>query len=174
MTKGKLRFKMAEEEQLNGEGGIEAVPAPENFLIKPSRARRVLSERDKRYNEDVRQLFEHITPRVPIDGDTIELRREADPIGGMVEGVLKRLKVNFSPWLEELKEAWPQLVGAEVASAAEPGKLEQGILFVYVTTSVKLFELRRFHLSAIEKAVREFGGDQQIRQVRLMVNRVNL
>lgn len=174
MTKGKLRFKKGDDGMAYREPDEVETPGAESFLIKPSRARRQLTRRDQEYNDGVQRLFERVTPGLPVDGDTIELRREADAIGTVVEAALKRLNVNFSPWLEELREAWPGLVGEEVAAVARPGKVENGILFVYVTTSLKLFELRRFHLREIEKAVDEFGGDQQIRQVRLMVNSVNL
>mgnify|MGYP003593532985 CR=1 FL=1 len=87
---------------------------------------------------------------------------------------LKRLNIKERPWLDELNQPWPTLVAPEVSSVARPGKWDNGILYVYVTNSVKLFELRRTHLKRIEQAVRAFAKDDRVKHVRLMVNAVSL
>jgi hypothetical protein len=65
-------------------------------------------------------------------------------------------------------------VPPEVAKVSHPGKWDNGILYIYVTSSLQLFELRRQHLKRIEQAVRAFAGDGRVKHVRLMVNAVSL
>ena len=84
------------------------------------------------------------------------------------------MNIEASPWLDELVQAWPTLVSAEVAKVSRPGKWDNGILYIYVASSPKLFELRRSWLKRIEKAVRAFAGDDRVKHVRLMVNAVQL
>ena len=144
------------------------------FAACPRGARRALTSRDKERNRRVGELFSHVIPGLPIDADPPETRMEPEPLAALIEQTLKRLKINESPWLDELNRAWPSLVAPEVSRVARPGKWEDGILFVYVTSSVKLFELRRTHLRRIEEAVKAFAGAGRVRQVRLMVNAVSL
>jgi hypothetical protein len=59
---------------------------------------------------------------------------------------------------------------AEVVAKTRPGKLENGILYVYVPNSMQLFDLRRSRLPLIEQAVRRFAGDDRIRAVRLTID----
>lgn len=86
-----------------------------------------------------------------------------------VEHVLKRLGIEASPWLERLAESWPTIAGDAAAKKCRPGKFQNGILYVYVSNSVDLFNLRRTDLPAIECAVRTFAGEVKVRQVRLMI-----
>ncbi|HRR34345.1 MAG TPA: DUF721 domain-containing protein [Kiritimatiellia bacterium] len=153
---------------------FDCAPDESDFIVRPRGARRTLTPRDKERNRRVGELFRHVIPGLPIDADPPETRMEPEPLAAMIEQTLKRLKINESPWLIDLNRAWPTLVPPEVARVARPGKWEDGILFVYVTSSIKLFELRRTHLRRIEEAVKGFVGAGRVRQVRLMVNTVSL
>lgn len=142
------------------------------FRAKPTTVRRQLTPRDIARNRGVRELFNHVIPGLPIDADPPETRQEPEPFSALIEKTLKRLNITESPWLDELAQAWPQLVPPEVAKVTRPGKWDAGILYVYVTSSMHLFEIRRTQLKRIEQAVRAFAGDERVRQVRLMVNAV--
>lgn len=108
--------------------------------------------------------------QLPVDASFRELRRPREQVVGVVvEHVLRRLGVEASPWLERLSEAWPTLAGEAAAKKCRPGKFQNGILYVYVRNSVDLFNLRRKDLPTIERAVKTFAGDVQVRQVRLMI-----
>ncbi len=108
--------------------------------------------------------------QLPFDVTARELRRPREQaVGVAVERVLRRLGVEASPWLERLAEEWPAVAGSAAASKCRPGKFQNGILYVYVINNVDLFNLRRNDLPAIERAVRTFAGDVQVRQVRLMI-----
>jgi|GEM_PF-1951528 len=107
--------------------------------------------------------------QLPFDVSARELRRPREQVVAIaVERVLKRLGIEASPWLERLAVEWPTVAGASAAKC-RPGKFQNGILYVYVGNSVDLFNIRRTDLPAIERAVRTFAGDVQVRQVRLMI-----
>ena len=175
MRKGKQKKRLTENLDDDGpeEGMCPAFPSSEDdFTVRPNEGRRELTEDDIARNRRVAEFFNLVQPGLPIDADAPELRRDPAPFSVLVEDVLRRLNINESPWLDDLNCAWPTLVAPEVARFARPGKIAGGILFVFVTSSVKLFELRGTHLPGIERAVRAFPGGDRVRQVRLMVNAV--
>lgn len=174
MSKGKPLFEEPDGPGEELSDGLSAAPGESAYLIAPSPARRELTPRDVEHNRGVERLFNHATPGLPIDTDPPETRREAEPFSALIERTLKRLKIDASPWLDELEQNWTQLVPPEVSKYARPGKWDAGILYVYVSSSTHLFEIRRSHLKRIEQAVRAFAGDDRVRQVRLMVNAVTL
>ncbi len=174
MTKGKPPFSEEHEPEPGEPGDYGFVPNENAYEIAPNASRRQLTPRDADHNRNVRKLFDHIVPGLPIDADPPETRREAEPFAAIIEKTLKRLKIADSPWLEELTQAWPRLVAPEVARVSRPGKWDNGILYVYVTSSPHLFEIRRHHLKRIEQAVRDFAGDDRVKHVRLLVNSVTL
>lgn len=135
----------------------------------------VRRQHDERYWDRQRRvstLLSNIIPGLPVDREAPELHREPKPLAAALERVLARYNIKKSFWLDDLKAAWPQLVAPEVARDAHPGKFKDGILYIFVSSSVRLFELRRTNLAAIEAAVRAFKGGKQVRQVRLMVDSV--
>ena len=151
-----------------------AVPGEDAYRVEPTAARNHLTPRDQARNQGVKALFDHIIPGLPIDADPPETRQEPEKFSTLIEKTLKKLNIAESPWLDELVLAWPRLVSPEVAKVTRPGKWDSGILYVYVTSSMHLFEIRRAHLKRIEQAVRAFAGDDRVKQVRLMVNAVSL
>jgi hypothetical protein len=153
---------------------LDAAPSESDFTVKPNAWHRNLTEEERARNSRVADFFNRVKPGLPIDADVPELRREPVPFSVLVEKILRKLNISESPWLDDLNRAWPALVAPDVAQAARPGKFADGILFVYVTSSVKLFELRRSRLRDIERVVHGFPGGEGVRQVRLMVNAVPL
>jgi len=133
-----------------------------------------LTQHDHEHNLKVKQLFNNIIPGLPIDADAPELRHDPECMQNLVEGVMKRLNIKEHGWLHELKEAWPRIVGPDIARQTAPGKWENNMLFIYVASSVELFDLRRTRLKEIEEAVKKFAPDKNIRHIKLMVNSVNL
>jgi len=173
MRKGKHTF---EEPADFGDGQLAFDDRPDaaSFRLEPTSVRRQATPRDLARSSAVKRLFDRVIPGLPIDADPTELRQEPEPLSALIEKALKRLNIAESPWLDELAQAWPQLVPADVAKVSRPGKWDHGILYVYVSSSMHLFEIRRAHLKRIEQAVRAFAGDDRVKQVRLMVNAVQL
>ena len=175
MTNGKPLFAGPSDSDGDEQpGDFSSVPDEASYRVDPTPVRRQLTPRDLDYNRKVKTLFDNIVPGLPIDTDPPETRRDAEPFSSIIEKTLKRLNIAASPWLDELTQAWPKLVPPEVAKVTRPGKWDNGILYVYVTTSPHLFEIRRTQLKRIEQAVRAFAGDDRVKQVRLMVNTVPL
>jgi hypothetical protein len=156
------------------DSGFTPPPSEDDYAVKPSAKRREPTEGDRARNRGVAKLFARVKPGIPIDAGAAELRYDPPPFAALVERVLKKLNIQESPWMDELNRAWPALVAPGVARDARPGKFADGILFVFVTSSVRLFELRRSSLRDIERAVRAFPGGERVRQVRLMVDAVPL
>ena len=151
----------------------DAVPDEDDYTVKP-KSRRQLTERDIERNRRVGELFRRVVPGLPIDTDPPETRQDPETFSVVVEKILKRLNIQESPWLNDLNRAWPTLVPPDVARVARPGKFVDGILFIFVTSSIKLSEIRRTRLRDIERVVRDFPGGDRVRQVRLMINAVPL
>jgi hypothetical protein len=107
---------------------------------------------------------------LPLDADAPARRREATPIGAAIGALLRRLRLPDDAWMQELLDAWPALVGAEVAACARPGKLVNGVFYIFVRDSAALFELRRFQLPALEAAIRQHLKPRRVRQVRLAID----
>lgn len=174
MRNGKHLFKESPEFKVVMPDSCVAVPDDDAFHFTPPKKQRPLTPRDQVRNLGVRQLFDRIIPGLPIDADPPETRQEPQPFSALIEATLKRLNIDESPWLNDLSQAWPRLIPDEVAKVTCPGKWDNGILYVYVTSSMHLFEIRRAHLKRIEQAVRAFAGDDRVKHVRLMVNTVTL
>ena len=153
----------------------ESPPSPEDFYARPAGRRKELTENDLKRNRGVDKLFDVMIPGLPIDTDPSEMRTCEQQIAAPLENLLKRLNLGVSPWIEELAAAWIDILPPEVTEFTRPGKWENNILYVYVTSSMRLFEIRRAYQRQIEQAVRKFAGDRfTVRQVRLMVNSVNV
>ena len=173
MRKGKHPFTEDEPVSEKENAEVWAAPDESDFLAAASRARRAATPREKARFGAIRTLFQRVKPGLPIDSDPPELRQEPVPLSQADEDALRRLDIRASPWLDELAAAWHDILPPEVSRFTHPGKYDAGILFVFVTSSVHLFEIRRNHLQRIEQAVRAFAGDgHPIRQVRLMVDSV--
>lgn len=173
MNKGKHPFEGTSDFEA-GNVAFGDRPEADAFCVRPTAARRQLTQRDIDRNRGVTALFNRVIPGLPIDADPPETRRDPEPFSSLIEKTLKRLNITESPWLEELTQAWPRLVPPEVARVARPGKWDEGILYVFVSSSLHLFEIRRTQLKRVEQAVRAFAGDERVKQVRLMVNAVQL
>jgi len=174
MRNGKHPFGESPDFEAAASDSFAAVPGEDAFRFVPTPERRQLTPRDQARNRGVKRLFDRIIPGLPIDADPPETRQEPQPFSDLIEKTLKRLNIDESPWLNDLSQAWPKLVPPEVAQVTCPGKWDGGILYVYVTSSMHLFEIRRAHLKRIEQAVRTFAGDDRVKHVRLMVNAVTL
>ena len=110
------------------------------------------------------------TPGLPVDADAPERRRTAAPLGQIVTRLLGHYHIRLSARPEALLAAWPEMAGTELAARLRPGKLEDGILYLYARTSADLFEIRRFKLRGLEARVRQHPACKDIRQVRLQLD----
>ncbi len=66
----------------------------------------------------------------------------ASPIGDLVTGVLKGMKLSVHAHVAQIAAAWPDIVGPQLAANTRPAQLENKILLVYVSHPMWLMELR--------------------------------
>lgn len=108
---------------------------------------------------------------LPADADAPERRRDAAPMRALVKGLLQRLNLSAQEvWREDLDAVWPAVAPPTVAATARPGKWENGILYLHVKNSAALFQIQRFHLRALERALIRRLGPDRLKQVRVMID----
>ena len=117
-------------------------------------------------------LLDLLAPEpIPEDADHPGRRREPTPMRALVEQTVKRLKLpDQELWREELAQVWSHVVPPEFAAVVRPGKWERGVLYLFVANSARLFEFQRFHLKAVEKALRLHFDATRLKQVRVMID----
>jgi len=125
---------------------------------------------DNVYDGNVNRLFGNVIPSLPIDTDAPQLHVPATPFAQIIEQTLKRLDLKISPFLDSLTENWANILPPEIARATRPGKLDNGILYVYIPTHIQLHELRRTAHAKIKNAVLAFAKDVKVRDIHLMVD----
>jgi len=96
--------------------------------------------------------------------------REPMPLDTVLPSLLKRLGLEAQHWLTTLNEEWASLVGQGVARHARPGRLESGVLTVYVDSSVWLSELSRYGKEEILTKLRGRFGAKRFKGLRLQLD----
>jgi predicted nucleic acid-binding Zn ribbon protein len=96
--------------------------------------------------------------------------REPAKIGSAIAGVLKKLGLENTQWTHVLGEQWPELVGAAVAGHTRPGRFENGVLVVFVDSSVWFSELSRYGQARMLENLQKAFGKKKIRNVRLQLD----
>jgi len=83
------------------------------------------------------------------------------PVGSLIPGLMRELGLDREVWQHQLMEAWTEIAGPQVARHARPGRLENGILHVFVSNGPWLSELKRFgHRDLLANLQRRFGSDR--------------
>jgi len=72
-------------------------------------------------------------------------------------------------WREELSLVWSQVVPPEFATVVRPGKWENGVLYLFIANSARLFEFQRFHLKKVEAGLHRHFDAARLKQVRVMI-----
>ncbi len=110
-----------------------------------------------------------IATNLPVDADPPETRREATLLGSLMADVVKRLFPPEKEWAGTISEHWAAWVGDETAAYTRPGRFANGTLYIYVKGSVRLAELKRHQMQAIDSRVRQKIGDK-VRAIRLVID----
>ena len=96
--------------------------------------------------------------------------RSATPIGDIIPTLMKKLGLESEHWVEVLDREWPALAGDAVARHTRPGRLEKGILTVFVDSSVWLSELSRYGKQQLLANLQTQFGKKKVRDVRLQLD----
>ena len=78
---------------------------------------------------------------------------------------MKKLGLKGQHVLESLAEAWPDIVGADVAKHTRPGGLQGDALVVYVDNSTWLSELARYGKGKMLSNIQERVGNDSVSSV---------
>jgi len=84
--------------------------------------------------------------------------------------ILKKMGLGNALSEQTLMNEWPSLVGASVARHTRPGKLDRGILYVYVSNSAWLAELRNLGEAALLQNVQQRLGRKNVKGIRLQLD----
>ena len=106
---------------------------------------------------------------LPIDADPPERRREPARLRSTIARLMERRGARVGLPLDDILKEWPLVAGERLAARLTPGKLDGGVLYLYTSSSAELFEIRRFELPRLEKALRENEVFADIRQIRLQL-----
>ena len=87
-----------------------------------------------------------------------------------IEEVLNGLGLSELQWTNQLVEAWPEVVGPQVAGHTRPGRMNGAELIVYVDSSVWLHELQRYGLRGMCAKVQSYCKKQNVRSIRLQLD----
>jgi predicted nucleic acid-binding Zn ribbon protein len=91
-------------------------------------------------------------------------------VSRIVPAMMKKLGVQQSTAGAALLEEWPRLVGANVAKHTRPGRLDGGVLVVFVDSSVWLSELQRYSLGMMLARVKKRLGADRVRSITLRLD----
>ena len=92
------------------------------------------------------------------------------PLNRVLPGVVKELGIEEEVWQNTLLDAWPELVGEELAARTRPDRLDRGTLVVFVTHSVWLNELSRYGKKQMLQRLQDRFGRRKIRSIRLQLD----
>ena len=85
----------------------------------------------------------------------------------LVSGFMKEVGLEDKRWHQALLNEWPALVGAQVAQRARPGRIQNRVLTIFVTSPVWLNELSRYSKPQMLKNLQARFGANLIRDIRL-------
>jgi hypothetical protein len=89
------------------------------------------------------------------------------PIADVIRQFLAESRLGRSTGDERVYRAWSEAAGAAWCEHARPSAFRGGQLFVEVTSSVHLAELRGFHAEGIRARANQALGQERIRKVVL-------
>ena len=90
-------------------------------------------------------------------------------ISETIPDVLKKLGLGDRLWEQNLLRDWKDLVGETVACHARPGRVDRGVLYVYVANSAWLHELRRYSEKQMLENIRARYG-RRITSLRIQLD----
>ncbi len=91
-------------------------------------------------------------------------------VASVAQHIIKDLKLESRVTETRLLNEWAEIVGSQVAAHARPGRLERGVLTIFVANSVWLAELSRMWLKPMHANIRRQLGTNDVRTLRLQLD----
>ena len=84
--------------------------------------------------------------------------------------LIKKLGLQNQLWETALTSDWESLVGPQVAKQTRPGRLQYKILHIFVSNSMWLSELSRYHQKTILENIQARFGKDKIDRIKLQID----
>ncbi len=126
-------------------------------------SRRAISKKDKARWQVERERFQLEDRRPPAPYRVFTCEQ-------VMPSLMKKIGLEQPHWERTLEREWLNLVGEQVARHTRPGRLQHGILYVFVANSVWLAELRRFGEKAMLDNLQKEYGRTRIKGIRLQLD----
>lgn len=107
------------------------------------------------------QIDSDETPRAPS-----RMESSAD----IVMRVMQQFGLESRTWEERLVNEWVDIVGAQIARHARPGRMSNATLYIYVTHSIWLDEITRYSKDDILQRLQERFGKKAIREIKVALD----
>ena len=124
--------------------------------------------RRKPYNKGQWQIARerfHIEDYAPPASDA-----GATLLGALIPDALKGMKLAAHAQVSRIAEAWPELVGPQLAANTKPAHLENKLLTVFVSHPMWLFELRGAPAAEILARLQARFGKNEIQNIRWSID----
>ncbi|MCX7010353.1 MAG: DUF721 domain-containing protein [Kiritimatiellaeota bacterium] len=108
--------------------------------------------------------------RCQLDDERPPARQRNQAVADVARQIIKDLKLDGRVTEMRLQNEWAQIVGPQVAMHARPGRLERGVLTVFVASSVWLAELSRMWLKPMLNNIQRQLGNGDVRLLRLQLD----
>jgi predicted nucleic acid-binding Zn ribbon protein len=112
-----------------------------------------MAQRKKRFNAGKWQI--HRERCQLVDREPDPERKPVLRISDVVPEVLRRRGLGNLQIMDAVAMEWEELMGAAVAAHSRPGRIDKGVLFVFVDSSVWLSELQRYSKKKVLAIIRE-------------------
>jgi len=95
---------------------------------------------------------------------------EAAPLGEFVDGGLRGMKLGAHVHMTNIADAWPNIVGPQIARHTRPAHLENRLLTVFVAHPAWLMELRGAPAQEILSRLQDQFGKQTVASLRWSID----
>ncbi len=125
--------------------------------------RRFPSRRERRREQALKDWF-----GTELGRNEIQARQQPSaPLEKTLDGLMKELGKGRQVLLEQIKDRWPELAGADIARQTSPLKLYHQCLDIEVSNSMWLYELQTRRKNLLLQRLKEFSNNQ-IQDIRLL------
>ncbi len=102
----------------------------------------------------------------PFGGETDAARRRSAPsLDTLIPKVMEGLGLEQRLQQSQVFFLWPTIVGADIASHAQPVGLQKGRLIVAVDHPIWLYELSRYHKTLLLQKIQQRVGPKTVRDI---------
>jgi len=96
------------------------------------------------------------------------------PLAPVIDSLLQGLKAGVKGKRATLQSIWPQIVGSSLSPHTKPSLMREGILCVWVDSSVLAYELSQRYRGTILKRTQASLGEETVKKIIFRVGEIRL